>query len=89
MATTSTTVPTGVILSDPTLFRQSCYVDGAWINAQSGATISVDNPATGEVVGTVPRLGAAETRAAIEAADREGTRCGRQEVVRADAAASG
>ena len=70
MATTSTTVPTGVTLNDSTLFRQSCYVDGAWINAQSGGTIAVDNPATGEVIGTVPRLGAAETRAAIEAADR-------------------
>jgi succinate-semialdehyde dehydrogenase/glutarate-semialdehyde dehydrogenase len=70
MATTSTTVPTGVTLSDPKLFRQSCYVDGAWVNAQSGGTISVDNPATGEVIGTVPKLGAVETRAAIEAADR-------------------
>ena len=70
MATTSPTVPTGVTLSDSKLFRQSCYVDGAWANAQSGATISVDNPATGDVIGTVPKLGAAETRAAIEAADR-------------------
>ena len=70
MATTSTSAPTGVTLTDARLFRQSCYVDGAWVNAQSGGTISVDNPATGEVVGTVPKLGAAETRAAIEAADR-------------------
>ena len=70
MVTTSTSAPTGVTLTDARLFRQSCYVDGAWVNAQSGGTISVDNPATGEVVGTVPKLGAAETRAAIEAADR-------------------
>jgi succinate-semialdehyde dehydrogenase/glutarate-semialdehyde dehydrogenase len=70
LATTSTTVPTGVTLTDAKLFRQSCYVDGAWVNAQSGGTVAVDNPATGEVIGTVPKLGAAETRAAIEAADR-------------------
>jgi succinate-semialdehyde dehydrogenase/glutarate-semialdehyde dehydrogenase len=61
---------TGVTLTDPKLFRQSCYVDGAWVNAASGATISVDNPATGEVIGTVPKFGGAETRTAIEAADR-------------------
>ena len=54
----------------PKLFRQSCYIDGAWVNARSGATIAVDNPATGEIVGTVPKFGAAETREAIEAADR-------------------
>jgi len=63
-------VPTGVTLSDAKLFRQSCYVDGVWTNAASGGTVAVDNPATGEVIGTVPKLGAAETRLAIEAADR-------------------
>src|SRR5262245_33583658 len=70
MATTSAALPTGIQLTDSNLFRQSCYVDGAWITAQSGQTIAVDNPATGEVLGTVPKLGAAETRAAIGAADR-------------------
>jgi succinate-semialdehyde dehydrogenase / glutarate-semialdehyde dehydrogenase len=69
MATTSA-VPTGVSLKDSKLFRQSCYVDGGWIDAKSGGTIKVDNPATGEVVGTVPKGGAAETRAAIEAAEK-------------------
>src|SRR5215510_8086971 len=63
-------VPTGVSLKDSKLFRQSNYVDGSWIDARSGATIDVDNPATGEVTGTVPKCGTAETRAAIEAADR-------------------
>ncbi|MGB7218773.1 MAG: NADP-dependent succinate-semialdehyde dehydrogenase [Vicinamibacterales bacterium] len=67
---TTTSAPTGVTLSDPKLFRQACYVDGAWIGARSGATFTVDNPATGEIVGTAPKLGAAETREAIEAADR-------------------
>ncbi|HXH24426.1 MAG TPA: NADP-dependent succinate-semialdehyde dehydrogenase [Vicinamibacterales bacterium] len=61
---------TGVTLSDPKLFRQACYIDGAWVDARSGATIAVDNPATGEIIGTVPKLGAAETRRAIEAANR-------------------
>jgi succinate-semialdehyde dehydrogenase/glutarate-semialdehyde dehydrogenase len=68
MATTSTV--TGVQLTDSRLFRQSCYVDGSWVDAASGGTIGVDNPATGEIVGTVPKLGAAETRTAIEAANR-------------------
>ena len=67
---TETSAATGVQLADAKLFRQSCYVDGAWVNARGGATITVDNPATGEVVGTVPKFGAAETREAIEAANR-------------------
>jgi succinate-semialdehyde dehydrogenase/glutarate-semialdehyde dehydrogenase len=68
MATSATV--TGVQLADSKLFRQSCYVDGAWVNARGGTTISVDNPATGDIVGTVPKFGAAETREAIEAANR-------------------
>src|SRR5207344_2299217 len=66
----ATSTVTGVTLTDQNLFRQACYIDGAWVNARSNATINVDNPATGEIVGTVPKLGAAETREAIEAADR-------------------
>jgi len=57
-------------LKDPTLFRQANYVDGKWIEADNGATLTVRNPATGEPIGTVPALGAAETRRAIEAANR-------------------
>jgi len=56
-------------LKDKRLFREACYVDGAWIQAKSG-TVQVDNPATGEIIGSVPKLGAAEARAAIEAANR-------------------
>ena len=55
---------------DPDLFREACYIDGQWVEAESGRTISVDNPATGEIIGTVPKLGAAETRKAIDAAQR-------------------
>ena len=59
-----------VTLADSKLFRQQCYVDGAWIDASSGATIAVDDPATGLVIGTVPRLGAVETGSAVAAAAR-------------------
>jgi len=55
-------------LKDPTLLRQQCYVDGAWIDAPGGGTIDVTNPATGAVIGTVPNLDAAATRRAIDAA---------------------
>ena len=57
-------------LQDSKLFRQACYIDGEWIEAGSGRAIEVDNPATGEIIGRVPRLGAAETREAISAAAR-------------------
>ncbi len=55
-------------LRETTLFRQQCYVAGAWIDADSGAVSTIVNPATGAVLGSVPELGAAEARRAIEAA---------------------
>ena len=54
-------------LSNPSLFRESCYVDGAWI--QTRGVIEVTNPADGSKIGTVPALGAEETAGAIAAAD--------------------
>jgi succinate-semialdehyde dehydrogenase / glutarate-semialdehyde dehydrogenase len=57
-------------LTDAKLFRQQCYIDGAWVDADGGGTIPVENPANGERLGTVPKMGAAETRRAIAAADR-------------------
>ncbi len=57
-------------LQDTSLFRQQCYIDGAWADADSGESIDVTNPATGETLGSIPRMGAGETRRAIEAADR-------------------
>src|SRR5687767_10085108 len=66
----SSIAASGVSLTDSSLFRQSCYVDGGWMDAASGASVAVDNPASGEIVGTVPKFGAAETRKAIEAANR-------------------
>jgi len=56
-------------LKDQTLFRQQCYINGEWIDALEGGTIAVNNPATGEIIGTVPKMGTLETRAAIAAAD--------------------
>ncbi|MNQ70867.1 Glutarate-semialdehyde dehydrogenase DavD [compost metagenome] len=57
-------------LKDTQLFRQQAYIDGTWLDADSGQTLAVNNPATNEIIGTVPKMGAAETRRAIEAADR-------------------
>ncbi|MFV0662667.1 NADP-dependent succinate-semialdehyde dehydrogenase [Denitromonas sp.] len=56
-------------LKDPGLLRQQAYIDGAWRDADSGETLPVTNPATGETLGQVPRMGADETRRAIAAAD--------------------
>jgi succinate-semialdehyde dehydrogenase/glutarate-semialdehyde dehydrogenase len=55
-------------LKDPSLLRMQAYVAGEWTDAQSAATNAVLNPASGQKLGTVPNMGAAETRRAIEAA---------------------
>jgi succinate-semialdehyde dehydrogenase/glutarate-semialdehyde dehydrogenase len=55
-------------LNDPSLFHQQCYLDGVWVDADDQATLPVTNPATGEELGSVPRLGALEVRRAIAAA---------------------
>jgi succinate-semialdehyde dehydrogenase / glutarate-semialdehyde dehydrogenase len=55
-------------LKDSKLFHQQCYIDGSWSDAGNRATIDVINPATRQKLGTVPNMGAAETRRAIEAA---------------------
>ena len=52
------------------LLRRQGYVDGRWTGADSGETFPVVNPATGETITDVPRMGAAETRRAIAAAER-------------------
>ena len=56
-------------LRDPALFRRQAYIDGTWLDADGGKTITVDNPSTGQALGTVPKMGQAETRRAIEAAE--------------------
>ena len=57
-------------LSRQDLFRQQTYIDGQWLDADSGETLEVTNPATGEVLGTIPNMGGAETHRAIEAAEK-------------------
>ena len=56
-------------LQQPTLFRQQAYVDGAWCDADSGASTPVLNPADGALLGVIPRMGRAETQRAIDAAN--------------------
>jgi succinate-semialdehyde dehydrogenase/glutarate-semialdehyde dehydrogenase len=63
-------IATEVPLQDLRLFRQACYIDGAWVETTAGNQINVDDPSTGEVIGSVPKMGVAQTRQAIEAAAR-------------------
>jgi succinate-semialdehyde dehydrogenase / glutarate-semialdehyde dehydrogenase len=56
------------MLSDTKLFREQSYINGAWLPADSGKTVDVTNPATGEKLGTVPLMGTNETQRAIDAA---------------------
>jgi len=55
---------------EPALLRRQAYLDGQWVDADSGATFPVTNPATGDVIADVPRMGATETRRALAAAER-------------------
>ena len=57
-------------LSRQDLFKQQAYINGQWLDADSGETLNVTNPANGEVLGTIPNMGAAETHRAIEAAEK-------------------
>ncbi len=56
-------------LSDSTLFRTECYINGQWCSAESSARLAIKNPATGDVIAEVAKVGAEETRRAIEAAE--------------------
>jgi succinate-semialdehyde dehydrogenase/glutarate-semialdehyde dehydrogenase len=57
-------------LQDQKLFRQQAYIDGEWVEAIGTASLPVKNPASGETLGTVPKMAAEETRRAIEAANQ-------------------
>ena len=57
-------------LKDPSLFKQQCYIDGEWLDADGSGASEVTNPADGNVLGTVPAMGTHDTRRAIEAADK-------------------
>ena len=56
------------LLRDKELFREACFIDGRWVPTGEGASIPVDDPATGDIIGAVPNLGRAETHEAITAA---------------------
>jgi succinate-semialdehyde dehydrogenase/glutarate-semialdehyde dehydrogenase len=71
-------------LQDANLLKQQCLIDGAWCDADDGATTAVTNPATGAVIATVPRMGAAETRRAV-AASHAAFRLWRKQTVKARA----
>lgn len=58
-----------MLLKDPSLLRQQCYINGQWCDAQSKETVAIANPATGAVIASVPVMGQAETQAAIAAAE--------------------
>lgn len=66
MSTFATKLP----INDISLFRQACYINGDWIEPRSSDVINVDDPATGEIIGRVPKMGTAQLRQAIEAAAR-------------------
>ena len=59
-----------VSMLETDLLRTKAYIDGKWADADSGETFPVLNPSTGETIAELPRMGAAETRRAIEAAQR-------------------
>ena len=57
-------------LNDTRLLRQQAWIDGRWVDASDGATQAISNPATGDTIATIAKCGTAETRQAVEAAER-------------------
>lgn len=57
-----------ILLRDKGLFKQACFVDGQWLTAEK--TIKVHNPATTEVLGSVPDFGKIETEKAVGSAEK-------------------
>ena len=57
-----------MMLNDPKLKREQCFIDGGWVSADGGGVLNVSNPATGQKLGSIPNMGAGETRRAIAAA---------------------
>ncbi|WP_343733381.1 NADP-dependent succinate-semialdehyde dehydrogenase [Duganella sp.] len=60
-------------LKDSSLLKQQAFIDGVFCDAQDGGKVEVTNPATGELIGTVPKMGVEDTQRAIAAADRAWT----------------
>jgi succinate-semialdehyde dehydrogenase/glutarate-semialdehyde dehydrogenase len=55
--------------NDSSLFQQKCFIDGQWVQADDASTLDVYNPSTSALIGTIPKMGAAETQRAIQAAN--------------------
>ena len=55
-------------LSDPGLLQTQAFINGQWVDAIDGAMLDITNPATGEVIASVAKVGATETAAAVQAA---------------------
>ena len=68
MTETNSTAAT-LDLKDPSLFKEQCYIDGAWVGADEGKTLAVTNPANGATLGSIPNMGVVETKRAIAAAN--------------------
>jgi len=68
MAKTQQQAP--IKLNHAALFQQACYVGGQWVQADSGATLDVDNPATGDIIGQVPNCNEQDTARAIAEAEK-------------------
>ncbi len=66
------TTASAIGLKDAGLLRSQAYLGGRWVDADDGAVLAVDNPATGHRLASVPKLGAGEARRAIAAADAAG-----------------
>lgn len=69
MATAQRKITSDFGLTDWRLFREQAYIAGKWCAADNGQTVEVTNPSNGVVIGTVPKMGATETRRAIDAAE--------------------
>jgi len=68
MSVADTRAAAGLVLKDRSLFVERAFVGGEWVEAASGATLAVEDPANGAVLGLVPDCDGGDTRAAIEAA---------------------
>ena len=55
-------------LKNNTLFKETCFIGGKWIESDTGEKIKVDNPANGEIIGEVPKCSTSETQNAIQEA---------------------
>jgi len=58
------------LLKDATLFREDAFINGKWVKAKSGATFSVNNPATGDIIANVTNLNSGDAELAIAAAEQ-------------------